>query len=111
MEHEERHDGQHQNCAPCYKVKLKTVRLEGPAAGDRRSLDNSRDKDMNAYKRMREHGIQPKNIGGSAEIEAQASTQWEVEHKMILSDPVRKQFASRIEDAKYTPVAGIQGVA
>lgn len=101
---EEEHTGQHYDCAPCFKIKCESVQLQSVAAGERRHVDKTRDKDMNAYKRMREHGIQPKNIYGSAEVEAKASTQWEVEHKLILSDPVRKQFASRIENPSYNPV-------
>jgi len=36
-------------------------------------------KDMPAYKRLRNEGLQPKRIDGSAEVEKKAEHKWQVE--------------------------------
>ena len=41
--------------------------------------DRVLDKDLAAYKRLRDDGLQPKNIDGSATVEARANEKWQVE--------------------------------
>ena len=94
------HDGQHYGCAECFKVKLRTVRFDTVQAMERRKEDRTFSADMDAYARLRRSGVQPKSIGGSAEVEAQASTKFEAEHKVIMSPQVRREFIPRIEDAR-----------
>jgi hypothetical protein len=53
---------------------------------------------MDAYKRLRISGVQPKQIGGSAEIEAQATEKWEAEHGVIMRRKVRKEFIPRLTE-------------
>lgn len=36
-------------------------------------------KDMPAYKRLRDEGLQPKRIDGAAEVEKRAKEKWQVE--------------------------------
>lgn len=36
-------------------------------------------KDMPAYKRLREEGLQPRRIDGAAEVEKRAKEKWQVE--------------------------------
>lgn len=42
------------------------------------------DKDMPAYKRLRQQGYQPKTIDGAAHIEASAETRFEIESGQVL---------------------------
>jgi len=51
-------------------------------------------KDMPAYKRLREDGLQPKGIDGCAEVEAKASTVFEVEHNQVMTKAQLDQYAS-----------------
>jgi hypothetical protein len=37
------------------------------------------EKDLDAYKRLRQEGLQPKAIDGSAEVEKRAEHKWQVE--------------------------------
>jgi hypothetical protein len=99
MTEESRHDGSHLACPPCFRIKLRTVQFQGIDAGQRRFTDRERTKDMDAYKSMRQQGIQPKHVFGSAEVQAQAETAWEVEHAVIMSDPVRKEFTKSLEES------------
>jgi hypothetical protein len=41
--------------------------------------DRVLEKDLAAYKRLRDDGVQPKNIDGSATVEARANEKWQVE--------------------------------
>lgn len=54
-------------------------------------------KDMPAYKRLRQQGLQPKSIDGSARLEAEAETRFEIESGQLLPGQ-----AKNIEDAVNT---------
>lgn len=54
-------------------------------------------KDMPAYKRLRQQGIQPKTIDGAARLEAEAETRFEIESGQLLPGQ-----AKNIEDAVNT---------
>ena len=47
-------------------------------------------KDMPAYKRLRQQGLQPKTIDGAAHIEAKAETRFEVESGQVLPGQAKK---------------------
>lgn len=96
----EPHDGQHTGCPQCFAIKLRSIQFQGMGASDRRSDTKTRDEDMWAYKRLRRSGVQPQHVFGSSEIEKRADSQFEVEHHMVMSPEVRKEFDSRIADAK-----------
>ena len=98
----EDHDGSHQSCAECFRIKLSSLQFQGTGAADRRQTDASRDKDMWAYKSLRRQGLQPKHVFGSAEIAAQASTTFELEHSVVMKPSIRKEMESRMAQAKET---------
>lgn len=43
------------------------------------STERNWQKDMPAYKRLRQEGLQPKSIDGAARIESRATEKWQVE--------------------------------
>jgi hypothetical protein len=45
--------------------------------------DRVLDKDLDAYKRLRKDGLQPRKIDGSAEVEKRAEEKWQVETGII----------------------------
>lgn len=96
----EPHDGSHQNCPPCFQLKLRTLQFQGPEAGGRRRSEYQRSRDMDAYKNLRMQGLQPKHVFGSAEVAAQAESKFEVEHHVVMAPQIRKEMESRMEDAK-----------
>lgn len=96
----EDHTGQHQNCAECFRIKLNTIQFQGMDAGQRRFSEKERSRDMDAYKKLRRQGYQPKNVFGSAEIEAKASTPWELEHSVVMAPGIRKEMEQRMSEAK-----------
>jgi hypothetical protein len=51
------------------------------------------DKDMPAYKRLRQQGLQPKNIDGAAKIEATAKTEAQVEGRPNIEALVKRGVA------------------
>ena len=67
------------------------------------------EKDMPAYKRLRQQGLQPKTIDGAAHIEAKAETRFEVESGQVLPGQAKKieTAVSAIESitgkSVYTP--------
>jgi hypothetical protein len=96
----EPHDGRHLNCDPCFKIKLRSVQFQGIEAGQHRFTDKERARSMDAYQRLRRQGLQPRNVFGSAEVEAQANSKFEVEHSVIMPPGIRKEMESRMAEAQ-----------
>jgi hypothetical protein len=51
-----------------------------------KATEKQQAKDLPAYKRMREEGLQPKGTKGAARIEAGAQTKFEVTSGQIIDD-------------------------
>lgn len=74
----------------CFGCKISHVAISSDATPTRRA-DNARindtekrwHKDMDAYKRLRNDGLQPKQIDGSARIEARATEKYQVETGLV----------------------------
>jgi predicted nucleic acid-binding Zn ribbon protein len=71
------------------------------ASGARRSWREGREKDTEAYKRLRRDGVQPRGVTGAAEIEVRAGTRYEVENDRVFED---RKLAARVD-------RGVQEVA
>ena len=50
-----------------------------------KAKERAKEKDMEAYKRLRSEGIQPKGIDGSAYVERHAGSKWEVQSGTVLT--------------------------
>jgi hypothetical protein len=94
------HTGQHQDCPPCFAIKLRTVQFTGGQAGQHRFTERERTRDMEAYKSLRNQGYQPKNVFGSAELAAQAHSKFEIENKVVMAPSIRKEVESQMAAAK-----------
>ena len=74
----------------CFACKISHVAISSDAIPTRRA-DNARineterqwHKDMDAYKRLRRDGLQPKKIDGSAKVEARATEKYQVETGLV----------------------------
>jgi hypothetical protein len=54
--------------------------------------------DMPAYKRLRQQGLQPRDIDGCAELEARAETVREIEAGQLLTPSQRKQVSEMLDE-------------
>lgn len=72
----------------CFGCKVGTLMLApsvaattagGQAALREKAMEARWDRDMPAYKRLREQGFQPPSIDGAAELESKASSRFEIE--------------------------------
>jgi hypothetical protein len=85
-------------CCETYAEHLRGVHL-GVTSEQTKALRRD-DQDMHAYKRLRQSGVQPRRIAGSAELERGADSAFEVEHASIITNaPERKKMARAIEAA------------
>lgn len=73
-------------CKPdCFGCKAASVSFSATAMptrspiGEQTRFEKTRDKDVSAYKRLRQEGLQPKSTQGAAELESRAASRWEVE--------------------------------
>lgn len=86
----------------CFTCRIKSVRISPsavPTRGSKRALfaakteEKRLTEDGDAYKRLRADGFQPKHINGSAELEARATTRFEVESSQVFDDPAKGREA------------------
>lgn len=81
-------------CAcPTYRDHLLSVGIAASATPSRRPAtaatevqERQLDRDLDAYRRLRKDGLQPKGIDGSARLEARADHKLEVEAGRLLAD-------------------------
>ena len=63
----------------CFKHKLRSIQYGGRPKSPQTLMEAKWSRDMPAYKRLRNDGMQPPKIDGCAEIEALAKDQREIE--------------------------------
>lgn len=61
-----------------------------------RRKERTLDADMTSYKAMRQQGLQPKNVNGSARLARDASSKYEVESGQILPDQRSVRLAESV---------------
>lgn len=94
---ERTHCGQHDDCFGCH---LQTVQLGNVEAPPERNIEKQWERDLPAYKRLRQNKLQPPRTQGAAELEARARTQREVELGRIINPTAWAQVGHAIEDAE-----------
>ena len=96
------------NCKPdCFGCKASSISF-APSSMATRSLaasykatEKQQAKDLPAYKRMRQEGLQPKSTKGAAEIEAQATTRFEVTSGQIFRPEDKSTLKAALSE--YAP--------
>ena len=90
-------DGHSFHCVTCGQAMIKLisgVNIAPSATPSRSSVidleatkkaDKAKDADMSAYKRLRQNGLQPKSINGSAHLEKHAETKSEIQAGRLYS--------------------------
>lgn len=68
----------------CFGCKLLSLQINASSAGVVSMTESRWDKDMPAYKRLRQNGLQPRSIDGCAELETRATSKLEVEMSHVF---------------------------
>ena len=64
----------------CFACKISGVKLGvSEKLSSEKKRESTLSKDLDAYRRLRMNGTQPKQIDGAAKIEARATDSWQVE--------------------------------
>jgi len=61
-----------------------------------KKAEKAKDADMSAYKRLRQSGLQPKTINGSAHLEKHAETKSEVQAGRLYSSDASRKESERL---------------
>lgn len=84
MKHQETHPNL--DVEGCFACRVSNIRFganESTTSGAQVVAVNNREKgwnkDMPAYKRLRQQGLQPRQIDGSAVLESRATERWQIE--------------------------------
>ena len=105
-------EGQHTDCAPCFAIKCKTITFGASCTPNRRAEafgksveESDRDKNLAAYKRLRESGVQPASTKDAANLERYSDTKFEIESGRRFGDAKRaKQVESILADTPPPPL-------
>lgn len=88
MKHQETHPNL--DVEGCFGCKIAGVSYSSAAMPGRKAASHQINetekrwhKDMDAYKRLRKDGLQPKKIDGSANVEAKATEKYQVETGLV----------------------------
>lgn len=95
---------------PEFKAKLRTIQF-GKAKSSQSRMESRWERDMPAYRRLRDHGLQPPKIDGSAEIEARANSQLEVELGHMIPKNVMPQVVEGMaisREMEWKPVDSVE---
>ena len=61
-----------------------------------KKAEKAKDADMSAYKRLRQSGVQPKSINGSAHLEKHAKTKSEIQAGRLYSSNASRKESERL---------------
>ena len=88
MKHQETHPNL--DVEDCFGCKIAGISISSAAMPGRKSAsyeinqtEKRWHKDMDAYKRLRQDGLQPRKIDGSANVEAKATEKYQVETGLV----------------------------
>jgi hypothetical protein len=76
-----------ENCFGCKVASIGFSPSSMPTRSDVSTVERETKimhKDVDAYRRLRKNGLQPKSVKGSARLEARADSKWEVETNTTL---------------------------
>lgn len=98
MKHQEKHPGLDvEGCFGCRVAGISfgsnSTTTRGASVAEINQRAKNWDKDMPAYKRLRQNGVQPKSIDGAAALEAKASTVAEVESRPNIEKLIERGVA------------------
>lgn len=89
MKHREVHPTDVDGCFGCkvlgVRMGANTTTSRGAQVAEVNERAKRWDKDMPAYKRLRQQGYQPRSIDGSAEVERKARHDWQVNTGLGIS--------------------------
>jgi hypothetical protein len=114
--HRDRHPQFVDGCFGCKALTIQLTPSAAPTSADATLAAGLReektlDEDGSAYVRLRRDGYQPKHINGSAQLEAEAETRYEIESGQLFTGRAQqgmrdavKQFEDLTERSVFEPV-------
>jgi hypothetical protein len=97
LKHREKHPEDVEGCFGCKVLGVRMGTNSTTSRGQKVEEINQRakgwDKDMPAYKRLRQQGLQPRSIDGAARLESTAKTEAQVEGRVDIESLVKRGVA------------------
>jgi hypothetical protein len=97
LKHREKHPEDVEGCFGCKVLGVRMGANSTTSRGQKVEEINQRakgwDKDMPAYKRLRQQGLQPRSVDGSARLESTAKTEAQVEGRVDIESLVKRGVA------------------
>lgn len=119
--HRQRHPQYVEDCFGCKALTIQLTPSAAPTSADAsfakwKAEEKTLTEDGEAYKRLRRDGFQPKNINGSAQLEAEARTRYEIESGQLFTGPAHQGmkdavtwFEDHAERSAFEPAATPRG--
>lgn len=82
----------------CFRCKLVSVQFGNVEPPPQRLTEARWSKDLPAYKRLRDQGLQPKATKGCYELETRAHSQFEIDHHGLVEPTLWAKAKNQIEE-------------
>jgi hypothetical protein len=104
VNHREYHPVDEPGCIGCkvLSVSIAAAALEVKGA-EVRKIDTKEkvlDKDLGAYKRLRDNGLQPRSVDGSADVERHVTSQFDIDLGRVVKPEHKTQVMEGMEMAR-----------
>lgn len=93
MKHKETHPDYVEGCWGCHAASIQ-FGSTSPVVAAQSAADRQLAKDRDAYKRLRNDGLQPKSLDGSSTLESTVNSQFDID----LGRVIPKEERSRVEE-------------
>ena len=93
------HHGQHG--PDCYGCKLRSVQFGRVEPTAQSQMERQWDRDLPAYKRLRDQGLQPRTTQGAAELEQRAASQLEVNMGKLIDPALLRKHGGQIAEGMH----------
>jgi hypothetical protein len=97
-----------ENCFGCKAANVgfasSAMPTRKPQVVERKEWEKTTVKDLAAYKRLRQDGLQPKATKGAAELESRAASKWEAETGQNLGGNAK--LGAKLDDLQGAVVKG-----
>lgn len=106
------HEGQHQGCDVCFVIKCRSISFTSAAMPNRKAATRAKnaqehdlDKNLSAFKRLRQSGVMPASTAQAANLERYSDTQHEIESgRRFGNAKVAKEVEKRLSDIPPPPL-------
>lgn len=92
----------------CFRCKLVSIQFGNVEPPPQRAIESQRERDLPAYQRLRQQGLQPKATKGCHELESRAHSQFEIDMHKLVDKGLWGKTKNQIEETQHAVQEGMR---